>query len=183
MHRSCGGTASGPMLRRTAQGASQRIPGQCSVPVPDRYRLQPAGPDAAVAASRMAHETGRHFPAPPVRDGRAGVPPCPAAGPEGRPVQPGPARGNPLADAHLPAALISRSFRTVRDLPKAATDSLARNSPSGQDTRPATAFRHGNLRRHAPNPAFWTGPEHPKPRHSTESRPAADKKISIYGLG
>ncbi|MCY4149307.1 MAG: hypothetical protein OXF73_08205, partial [Gammaproteobacteria bacterium] len=94
--------------------------------------------DAAVAASRMARETGRHLPAPPVRDGRAGGPPCPATGPEGRPVQPGPARGNPLADAHLPAALISRSFRT-------------RQGPAGNGhgfARPEFAIRPGNTIRH-----------------------------------
>jgi len=154
------------------------------MPVPDRHRLQPAGPDAAVAASRMAHETGRHLPAPPVRDGRAGGPPCPAAGPEGCPVQPGPARGNPLADAHLPAALISRSFRT-------------RQGPAGNGhgfARPEFAIRPGYTTRHCvpawkPVPPCHesslpdrSGTPRPAPR-PTESRPGADKKISIYGLG
>jgi len=118
------------------------------MPVPKRHRLQPAGPDAAVAASRMA---GRRAGRLPVRDGQAGGPPCPAAGPEGRPVQPVPTRVSPLVDAHLPAALIFRSFRT-------------RQGPAGNGhgfARPEFAIRPGNTTRHCV-PAWKPAPPCPE---------------------
>jgi len=92
--------------------------------------------------------------------------------------QPRPARGNALADAYLPAALIPRFFRT-RQGPAGNGHGFARPEFAMRPgTCPATAFRHGKRRCHAPHPALLTSPEHSGP--ASERIPACSGQKNFY---
>ncbi|MCY4313385.1 MAG: hypothetical protein OXD44_06785 [Gammaproteobacteria bacterium] len=80
--------------------------------------------------------------------------------------------------AHLPAALIPRSFRT-RQGPAGNGHGFARPEFAMRPgTCPATAFRHGKRRCHAPHPALLTSPEHSGP--ASERIPACSGQKNFY---